>query len=147
MIAGPSLQELRRMFGELPVVRVATVGPDGAPHAAALWFVWQEDGIYLAARQSGSTWSDAANDPRISAIFDVGRTWGELAGVVLSGPVELLPMGHPVLRDAMSAWHEKYRSLFPGAQFAGFAEEMDDLGFLRLRPEVSTWWDHADRRG
>jgi nitroimidazol reductase NimA-like FMN-containing flavoprotein (pyridoxamine 5'-phosphate oxidase superfamily) len=141
--AGADLRDLRRVFGELPVARVGTVAQDGSPHVVPLWFVWLEDGVYLSIAGSSRTWSNVMGEPRISVVFDVGRTWGELAGVVLSGRAELLEASHPAVRGPMSAWHEKYRVLFPGPQFARFAERIPELGFLRLRPERAAPWDHA----
>lgn len=142
---GARLDHLRRVFAELPVVRVASVGPDRRPHVVPLWFVWREDGLYASVRIPSRTWSNLERDPYVSMEFDVGRTWTELAGAILEGRADLLPAGHPAIRDAMSSWHEKYRTLFPGAQFARFAEEVPQLGFSRLRPDRVTRWDHAAR--
>jgi nitroimidazol reductase NimA-like FMN-containing flavoprotein (pyridoxamine 5'-phosphate oxidase superfamily) len=137
--------DLRRVFGEVPVVRVATVRSDGRPHVVPMWFVWREDGVYASIRIPSRTWSNLEVDPRISMVFDVGRTWTELAGAMLEGRADLLPGGHPALRETMSSWHEKYRTLLPGSQFARFADDVLQLGFARLRPERVTRWDHSRR--
>jgi nitroimidazol reductase NimA-like FMN-containing flavoprotein (pyridoxamine 5'-phosphate oxidase superfamily) len=131
------------MFGGLPVVSVATVGPDGAPHVVPLWFVWSEDAVYASCRQGSRTWRNASRDPRVSITIDLGRSWPEIAGVVIWGRAELLPAEHPSMRVPISAWHEKYRSLLVGEGFGRFAEQVPALGFLRVIPARLSTWDHA----
>jgi nitroimidazol reductase NimA-like FMN-containing flavoprotein (pyridoxamine 5'-phosphate oxidase superfamily) len=74
-------QAARRMFGSLPVVNVATVAADGAPHVVPLWFVWPEDAIYISVRRDSRTWRNAEGDPRVALTVDLGRSWQELAGI------------------------------------------------------------------
>jgi nitroimidazol reductase NimA-like FMN-containing flavoprotein (pyridoxamine 5'-phosphate oxidase superfamily) len=137
------LTSTRKLFGPLPVASVATVGPDGAPHVVPLWFIWPEDAIYVSARRPGRTWANATSDPRTSIAIDVGRSWVEVAGVVVQGRAEALPPEHPSMRKPMSAWHEKYRSLLAGDGFARFTQEIQEMGFLRVVPKRVLTWDHA----
>jgi nitroimidazol reductase NimA-like FMN-containing flavoprotein (pyridoxamine 5'-phosphate oxidase superfamily) len=137
------LATARKLFGALPVVSVATVSPGGSPHVVPLWFVWLEDALYVSTRREGRTWRNVQADPRVSVTIDVGRSWNEIAGVVLEGPAEPLLAEHPSMRDPISAWHEKYRPLLSGEGFERFAEEIRGLAFLRLVPERVASWDHA----
>lgn len=137
------LADARRMFGGLPVVWVATVGPDGAPHVVPLWFVWPEDALYVSTRREGRTWHNASADPRVSVTIDLGRSWTDIAGLSVDGLAEPLPAEHASMRAPISAWHEKYRSLLSGEGFARFAEEVRGLGFLRVEATHVVGWDHA----
>jgi hypothetical protein len=133
----------RRMFGGLPTANVATLDRDGAPHVVPLWFVWPEDAVYVSTRRPSRTWSNAKADPRIALAIDLGRSWVELAGIVVEGRAELLAPDHPMMRKPISAWHEKYRSLLAGDGFMRFAEEVERLAFLRVVPVRLRSWDHA----
>lgn len=137
------LRGVQRLFGGLPTVSVATVDPDGAPHVVPLWFVWLEDALYVSCRGDGRTWRNAAGDPRVSITIDLGRSWTEIAGIVVEGRAELLPAEHPSTRAPISAWHEKYRPLLAGEGFARFTEQVTALGFLRVAPTKVFAWDHA----
>lgn len=137
------LAATRRLFGGLPVAGVATIGADGFPHVVPLWFVWPEDAIYVSTRRESRTWANAAADPRVALTVDLGRAWVEIAGIEVRGRAELLPAEHAEMRRAMSAWHEKYRSLLAGEGFPRFAEEVRGLGFLRIVPDHLAAWDHA----
>ena len=137
------VQAARRMFGGLPVVAVATVDPDGSPHVVPLWFVWLEDALNVSTRREGRTWRNARMDPRVSVSIDLGRSWTEIAGIVVEGPAELLPAEHASMRRPISAWHEKYRPLLAGEGFERFTQEIRRLGFLRVEPRRAVPWDHA----
>ncbi len=50
---------------------------------------------------------------------------------------ELLPAEHPDLRQPMSAWHEKYRTLFAGDGFERFAAAIPQLGSSAWSPPSS----------
>jgi nitroimidazol reductase NimA-like FMN-containing flavoprotein (pyridoxamine 5'-phosphate oxidase superfamily) len=133
----------RRMFAGLPVASVATVNADGSPHVVPLWFVWPEDAVYVSTRRPSRTWTNAGREPRVCVSIDVGRGWTELAGVSIVGRAEPMPAEHPGMRRPISAWHEKYRSLLSGDGFAGFAEQVTSLAFLRVVPDRIRAWDHA----
>lgn len=137
------LELLRRLFRDQPACRVATVRPHGGPHVATRWFVWQQDAIYVATRVGDTTWGAAEHDPRVSILIDRGRQWNDLSGVRVEGVAELLPAEHPDLRGPMSAWHEKYRTLFADDGFERFAATIPQLGFLRVAPAVVDAWDHG----
>jgi len=127
----------------MPVVRVATVGPDGAPHVVPLWFVWEPEAVYVSVRGSSRTVANVRIDPRVALLLDAGQSWVELAGVEIHGKAEFLDPAHPDLRLPISKWHDKYRLLLAGGGFRRFTESIPQLGFLRVRPDRVGWWDHA----
>ena len=127
----------------MPVVRVATVGPDGAPHVVPLWFVWEPEAVYVSVRGSSRTVANVRIDPRVALLLDAGQSWVELAGVEIHGKAEFLEPAHPDLRRPISKWHDKYRLLLAGGGFRRFTESIPQLGFLRVRPDRVGWWDHA----
>jgi len=133
---------LRRAFRDATVARLASIGPDGAPHVAPLWFVWLEDAIYLSTRQGGTTWDNAEREARVALVIDRGRDWIEQSGVQVTGLATVLPAEHPDMRAAMSAWHEKYRPLFAGDGFERFVDATPALGFLRVTFGSAQAWDH-----
>jgi nitroimidazol reductase NimA-like FMN-containing flavoprotein (pyridoxamine 5'-phosphate oxidase superfamily) len=133
----------RRMFGGLPVVNVATIGPDGGPHVVPLWFVWPEDAVYVSTRRGSRTWRNVEREPKVGLAIDLGRSWSELTGLSIFGSAELLLAEQAGMRKAISAWHDKYRALLSGEGFARFSEEVERLGFLRVSVERVAAWDHA----
>jgi PPOX class probable F420-dependent enzyme len=123
-------------------VEVATTLPDGSPHVVPLWFVWRDEALYVSARRTSATWRNVERDPRLALTFHRGERWNELVGAVLHGRADPLSTAHPTVGGVMSSWYEKYRSLLGGEAFERFAEQVEDPGMLRVRPERLTHWDH-----
>ena len=136
------LDLLRRGFRDVPACRIGTVRPDGGPHVATRWFVWLEDALWVATRMGGATWEHACRDPRVSIVIDRGIEWSELSGLRAEGVAEAMPAEHPDMREPMSAWHDKYRTMLAGDGFERFATYVPALGFLRVVPGRVDSWDH-----
>ena len=136
------LDTARRLLQREPVVRVATVGPDG-PHVAPLWFVWEPHGVYCSTTGDSETLADVRRDSRVALVFDVGTRWEELAGVTLLGTGRPLRPEHPDLRGPISRWYEKYRERFGRAGFRQFTEITRELWFVRVDPHELMSWDHG----
>lgn len=134
---------LRTTFREVPNCRLATVAPDGGPYVVPRWFVWLQDGLFVATRQGDSSWEHVARDPRICVVVDRGRDWSDLAGVRLEGVGEGIPAEHPELRGVMSAWHDKYRSMLAGEGFERLTRQVHSLGFVRIGISTADAWDHG----
>ena len=136
------LEVYRRAFRDAPNCRLATIGSVGAPHVAPRWFVWLEDGLFVATRRGDASWDNVERDPRVSVVVDQGRDWTDLSGVRVDGAAEAIPAEHPETRGVMSAWHEKYRSLVAGEGFERLTEQVVGLGFLRVEASAVHAWDH-----
>lgn len=141
-----NLDDARRVFRDQPVVRLATVGADGRPHAVPLWFVWPDDAIYLSLRRPSRTHTNLRENPRASLLFHVGTNWVEVAGAAIEARAELLKTSDAVLRRPMAQWHDKYRMLLSGDGFRRFSRDVVDLWFVRATPVSISSWDNAVRR-
>lgn len=141
----PTVEDLRRRFAPIPEVWVATRDADGAPHVVPRWFVWREDGLWVACDRDARTWANAEADPRVAIAGDVGTAWGDLAGFSLRGAAELLRAEDARIRGPISAWHEKYRNLLLGEGFERLTGAVERLGFLRVEVGEVRAWDHAGR--
>ena len=136
------LEFLRRAFRDVPICRVATADATGTPHVAARWFVWLENGLFVATRRGDTSWRNVEGNPRASVVVDRGRDWADLAGVRVDGQAEALDAQDVALRPVMSGWHEKYRSQLAGEGFERMTRTVPDLGFLRVVAETVDAWDH-----
>jgi hypothetical protein len=99
--------------------------------------------MWVATRVGDATWENALRDARVSIVIDHGRDWHEIAGVRVEGVAELMPAEHPDMREPMSAWHEKYRSMFSLDGFERFARAVPALGFVHVIPSRVEAWNHA----
>ncbi len=52
------------------LVRIATVGPDGAPSVAPIWFLHRDGRIWFTPRERSSWWRNIRRDPRVAMTID-----------------------------------------------------------------------------
>jgi PPOX class probable F420-dependent enzyme len=124
----------------------ATIGPDGSPHATALWFVWDGTYAWLYSITRAQRWADLQRDPRIALLVEAGDDYFELRGAEIRGRVEIVgpvprtgddadAVAEEVLAEPERRWAAKYQ---------GGASTMVHDGahaWLRLVPEKISSWD------
>lgn len=132
--------EVDAFLGEERTCRVATVGADGRPHVAPLWFHWDGTALWLNSLVRSQRWTDLERDPRVAVVVDAGTDYLELRGVEISGravPVGDVPRGSDPLPDLVEpelAFARKYlgrESFVPDGRHA----------WLRIEPERLVSWD------
>jgi hypothetical protein len=120
--------------------RVATVGADGRPHVAPLWFVWDGAALWLNSLVRSQRWTDLARDARVAVVVDAGTEFSELRGVELTGvavPRGEIPRGSagtPELAEPERAFARKYGgsdTFVPDGRHA----------WLQITPERLLSWD------
>jgi PPOX class probable F420-dependent enzyme len=65
---------------------VSTVRPDGSPHAATTWYMWDGDRILLNMDRSRRRFAYMQAEPRIALTVIDGEDWGR--SVTLLGEIE-----------------------------------------------------------
>ena len=71
-------------------VQVASIGKDGAPHLATLFYVVQDGCIAFWTYGSSQKVKNIERDPRVSALVEDGADYSELAGVSIQGTAEIV---------------------------------------------------------
>ncbi len=130
----------------------ATIGPDGSPHATALWFVWDGTNMWLYSITRAQRWADLMRDPRIALLVEAGEDYFELRGAEIrgrvepvgpvprtGGPDEAAPDVAAVLARPEALWAAKYQG---GGGADGAAMVHDGAhAWLRVVPEKISSWD------
>lgn len=121
-------EELEEFLRTERTVRVGTVAPDGEPHVAPLWYVWEGGAMYFNSLKRSRR--ARARGSRVAACVDGGEAYGELRGAVLYG----------VLEDAGDLQH--IRQKFGDKYFNGVEIPMTKSHeWLVLRPDKTVSWD------
>ena len=128
--------DARRLFRDIPIVRVATLLPSGDPHVVPLWFVWLEEGVYVTCRRTSRVWANLARDSRAALEFDRGRAWAEHQGLHAARPGRAARIAdNPSVKEAISAWFEKYRTDLGGPGFELYSAQVVEPAMFRVRPD------------
>jgi len=142
-----SPEEVASLLEEQRTITLATIGPDGLPHLAAMWFVPDGDDLLLWTYATSQKARNVARDPRASVLAETGTAYDELRGVCLDCAVELiteldgvLPIGRALMARNLGLDPDA-----PGADQGLRAQAGKRVG-LRLRPLRSRSWDHRKQR-
>ncbi|MBZ4016219.1 pyridoxamine 5'-phosphate oxidase family protein [Streptomyces purpurogeneiscleroticus] len=135
-----SPEELDAFLARQRTCRIATVGPDGAPHVGALWFVWDGVAMWLYSLTRSRRWAHLVKDQRVAVVVDDGHEYGELRGAELSGSVAFV--GEAPRRGEPCPELAAPEKLFAAKYFG--LETMPHDGrhaWLRLTPDAVASWD------
>lgn len=120
--------------------RVATLNPDGSPHATPVWYVWDGEALWILSITRSQRWANLQRDPRVAVVVDAGDSYFELRGVELTGTVEFV--GEQPRMGAPEARLETPERLFGERYGAGGQLVYDGRhAWLRLQPEKEVSWD------
>jgi 4-hydroxy-3-polyprenylbenzoate decarboxylase len=116
--AGPPSKIPADLLG-LPLVTLATVGADGAPHAASVYFAAGEDHrLYFFSSAASQHGRDLAANPAVAlTLSPVVEGWRDIYGLQMRGEAHPVPTGPEWERG-----YQLYLARFPFA--ASFKEEV-----------------------
>ncbi len=132
--------ELDEFLATERTCRMATIGANGQPHVAPVWFVWDGRSLWLTSLVRSQRWTDVVRDARVAVVVDAGVDFTELRGAELSGVIETVGdvprqgTPDPTLAEPELLFARKY---------SGRDEFTDDgrHGWLRLTPDKIVSWD------
>ena len=85
-----SEEEIATFLDELIKVQVASIGKDGAPHLATLFYIVRDAKIAFWTYARSQKIRNLERDPRVSALVEAGDDYFELRGVSISGRAEII---------------------------------------------------------
>ena len=80
------------------VLQVATLGKDGSPHLAPMWFVMDDGKVVFRSFSKSQKIVNLMRDPRISVLAEAGDAYAELQGVMIRGTARLVTDPQYVLK-------------------------------------------------
>lgn len=135
------------------VLQVATIGADGSPHLAPMWFVMEHGKIVFRSFAKSQKIVNLRRDPRVTVLAEAGDSYAELQGVMIKGEATLvddpayvlqiygeLAARYPMLGDQPVA-------LEPAALEAAFGRYAPKNTAVIVEPEKVTSWDHTKLGG
>jgi nitroimidazol reductase NimA-like FMN-containing flavoprotein (pyridoxamine 5'-phosphate oxidase superfamily) len=123
----------KRYMNRQRVCHVASVAPDGRPHAAPLSHAYDEGNrtLYIATERGGRTATNLRARPRAAATFDdYSDNWNRLHGVIVQTRARRLERGAEFER-ACKLLAKKFR------QYK--AMELDYVVALKVEGVIASW--------
>jgi nitroimidazol reductase NimA-like FMN-containing flavoprotein (pyridoxamine 5'-phosphate oxidase superfamily) len=136
-----SSPEIDRFLAETVVpLRLACLDREGSPHVLSLWYLWQDDAIWLATRPDAWVVERLRADPRCG--FEIAGDAPPYRGLRGKGRAELVPERGEAMLGALV---DRYL----GGRESRFARWLLERGrdemAIRIVPTRTTTWDYSRR--
>jgi PPOX class probable F420-dependent enzyme len=83
-------EEVTTFLNETSILQVATIGKDGSPHLAPMWFVMEGDTVVFRSFTRSQKIVNLQRDPRLTVLAEDGDAYAELRGVMIKGEARLI---------------------------------------------------------
>jgi PPOX class probable F420-dependent enzyme len=148
-----SAAEILEFLEEARVLQVATIGRDGTPHLAPMWFVVEDGKIVFRSFTKSQKIVNLRHDPRLTVLVESGDAYEELRGVMIKGEARLITDPDQVLAT-YGRLAAKYAmvgpepvDLDPEALEAAFGRFAPKNTAVVVEPVKVTSWDHRKLGG
>lgn len=81
-------EAFERLMAEPQIAVFGTIGRDGAPHQAPVWFEWRDGAVLIPTQRGSQKWRNIERDPRVSVCIE--HRDAPLAVAMISGTAEVL---------------------------------------------------------
>ena len=122
---------------------VASVGRDGKPHLAAMWYALIGDAVYIETKAKSQKAVNLRRDPRMVFMVEAGTSYDSLRGVSLEGDCTILTEadGDEYWAAAVNVY-ERYTGPY-GEEARPIVEFMMNKRIVvKLVPDRIRSWDH-----
>ena len=135
------------------VLQVATLGKDGSPHLAPMWFVMDDGKVVFRSFTKSQKIVNLMRDPRITVLAEAGDAYTDLQGVMIKGSAQLVTDPDYVLKiySGLAARYPMVGDtpvdLDDDALEAAFGRFAPKNTAVIVEPSKVTSWDHTKLGG
>lgn len=148
-----TLDEIPAFLEQGDTIQVATVGIDGHPHLAPMWYVVDDGKVVFRSFTKSQKIVNLRRDPKVTVLLEEGKTYAELRGVMIRGRARLVTDRDYVLSiyARLAATHpvgtEAPARLDAESIEAVFGRYADKNTVVVVEPEKIASWDHRKLGG
>jgi PPOX class probable F420-dependent enzyme len=136
--------EVLAYLAEQRVINVATIGPNGRPHIAPLWYIPSGDGAATWTYRKSQKVANLLRSPQATLLIESGETYDKLRGVSMETDVELLEEPAAVA-EIGQALARRYGGISLTEDL--IAKQAAKRVGLVFRPTKIVSWDHGKLGG
>jgi general stress protein 26 len=137
---GMSEQESSFFLSKGRIVRVSSVGPDGSPHVAPVWYVYENGKLYLFTGPNSRKARNIRENSKIAFCVDVGEAFYDLKAVVGKGAARILT--DKKFNDEIG---KKILLKYLGDLNSPAAKQLTNMEqvVIEITPTTKTSWDYS----
>jgi general stress protein 26 len=135
------------------ILHVATIGSDGMPHLAPMWYVMMGGRIVFRSFSKSQKIVNLLRDPRLTVVTEEGGSYAELRGISIQANAELVN-DHGYIVEIYRKLAEKYpffgdgpTEITPEEAEAAFGPFAPKNTVVIVNPISTASWDHRKLEG
>lgn len=146
-------EEIQEFLAGNTILDVATIGPDGWPHLAPMWYVVDEARVVFRSFTKSQKIVNLQRNPNLTVLVETGHEYSRLRGVMIKGTARLvtdpgyvlaiygrLAAKYPMINDTPV----ELEATALEAAFGRFAAKNTAVV---VEPVKTTSWDHTKLAG
>lgn len=148
-----SADEILSFLDQSATLQVATMGKDGFPHVAPMWFVVEDGKVVFRSFTKSQKIVNLHRNPKLTVLAEAGLAYDELRGVMIKGEAKLIDD-----RDYVLGLYGKLAARYPMVDSEPRELSLDELegAFGRfatkntavvVEPMRTISWDHRKLGG
>jgi PPOX class probable F420-dependent enzyme len=145
--------EIAAFMEDQRTLQVATIGRDGLPHVAPMWFVVENGSVVFRSFSKSQKIVNLRRDPRLTVLLESGLDYAELRGVMIKAEARLIDDRAYVL-DLYGRLAARYpmldgrpAELDADALEAALGRFADKNTAVVVEPRSIVTWDHSKLGG
>ena len=133
-------------------VVINSIGKDGVPHPAPMWFAVEDDGtLVMTTFTKNQKILNLKRDPRVTLLLEDGTVYAELRGVIMYGTAELTDDVDAVVSILTAIGRHGgsggISDSLSDAEQAGLQAQAQKRTAIRVKPTKVVSWDHRKLGG
>jgi len=146
-----STDEVAAFLAESRTAILTTIGPDGVPDPVPMWFVMDDDMLWMRTYAKSQKVRNVERDPRAAILIETGERYVELRGVQLTGEL-VIERDVDRICTVFAGLMIKYEGLDPSlADDAAAGYQQTAAKQAALGCDWRNWriasWDHRKQSG
>jgi PPOX class probable F420-dependent enzyme len=136
-----SSEEIDQFLREQRVATLATLGPSGRPHLAAMWYAVVDGEVWFETKSKSQKAVNLGRDDRITVLVEAGHTYDTLRGVSLEGRGVIVSDPDALWAVGVSMW-ERYNGPYDEDLRPAVEIMISKRIAVRVVVERVRSWDH-----
>ncbi len=129
-------------------LQVASIGPSGWPHLAAMWYRVINGLVHFTTYAKSQKILNLKRDPRVTCMLEAGKDYADLQGLVIQGDAEVIDDDPELTLEVMQAVNAKYpNSPMAQAPLEQVRKMATKRATVRIHPKRIYTWDHTKLSG
>ncbi|HVF74174.1 MAG TPA: TIGR03618 family F420-dependent PPOX class oxidoreductase [Acidimicrobiales bacterium] len=141
-----SPEEIDAFLASGHTMNVATIGADGQPHLAAMWYALLDGAPVFWTYGKSQKIVNLRRDNRITCLVETGKDYNELRGVELVGTATILEDREAIMAVGRAVF-ERYTGPFSETDLPGLEQVGAKRVAVRIDVRKTVSWDHTKLGG